>query len=111
MRCGATDDLHFDHVDPASKLMDVSSAKALDGPMSRLIAEVRKCQLLCPRHHLEKTIENGDPRGGGHNKILNPKHGTEVMYRRERCRCVRCKRWRRDYRHGLVDARGRSLRL
>jgi 5-methylcytosine-specific restriction endonuclease McrA len=56
--CGSTDDLHFDHKDPKSKLFDIASG--LDRPRAQLLAEVEKCQLLCGPHHREKTL-NDEP--------------------------------------------------
>jgi hypothetical protein len=56
-RCDATSDLQFDHVDPSTKLFSIASG--LDKPRSVLLCEVRKCQLLCVPHHIEKNAEDG----------------------------------------------------
>lgn len=53
-RCGSTDELEFDHVDPATKLFSIASG--LDKPRAELLAEVAKCQLLCGVHHREKAM-------------------------------------------------------
>ena len=105
--CGSTEKLEFDHVDPSTKVLNVSSAKCLDGPRDRLLEEVDKCQLLCKLHHREKSRLNGDLSGGGHNK-LPVKHGTASLYN-QKCRCDHCKEWKRKYRNGLVDSRGENL--
>lgn len=56
VRCGATEDREFDHIDPASKRFAIGS------DMSRawdvLTGEALKCQLLCPPCHLEKGAED-----------------------------------------------------
>lgn len=52
--CESTEDLQFDHKDPRTKLFDIASG--LDRPRTQLLAEVRKCQLLCGPHHREKTL-------------------------------------------------------
>jgi 5-methylcytosine-specific restriction endonuclease McrA len=103
MDCGSTERLEFDHVDPLTKVKEVSSAKMLDGPMARVLEEVAKCRLLCHDCHRLKTVRCGET-GGGHNKIINPAHGTAAQYNWG-CRCDDCKLWKRNYRNGLVDAR------
>lgn len=100
-RCGTTDDLQFDHVDPSTKTFEISGRK-LDGPWDDLLAEVAKCQLLCEPCHIKKTAED------------RPEcpHGA-WRYRRYGCRCVTCEagtkvgreRWnetRRQRRHSEV---------
>ena len=54
--CPSTDDLQFDHKDPATKLFAIASG--LDRPRGVLLAEVDKCQLLCGPHHVEKTADD-----------------------------------------------------
>ena len=54
--CEATEELHFDHKDPRTKLFDIASG--LDRPRGVLLVEVRKCQLLCEPHHREKTLDD-----------------------------------------------------
>lgn len=105
--CGKVDSLEFDHVDPLSKVKEVSSAIMLDGPLERLIEEVDKCQLLCTEHHIEKSKPQLK-RLGGHNRIDNPSHGTAVVYA-TKCRCDACKTWKRRYRAKEVDARGNLI--
>jgi hypothetical protein len=107
IKCGSSEDLEFDHIDPSTKKANISSM--LDAPKTLFWEEVRKCQILCHDCHLEKTriylkiVNVGKVPA---NKIVNPEHGTERMYSREKCRCVLCKRWKKDYRNGLVDGRG-----
>ncbi len=50
--CGATKNLEFDHVDPATKVATI--AKASSFSQVRFDAEVAKCQLLCVDHHRAK---------------------------------------------------------
>lgn len=107
--CGTDQNLEFDHVDPSSKVIEVSRAIALHWTWEKLVAEIDKCQLLCREHHVEKSKVDGSSRGGGWNKIDNPKHGTSVMYLGG-CRCEACREWKRLYRHGFVDARGKRLK-
>jgi hypothetical protein len=57
VQCGSVEVLEFDHKDPKTKLFAI--ANGLDRPRVELLAEVDKCQLLCPLHHQEKTRGDG----------------------------------------------------
>ena len=78
VRCGSTEDLEFDHTDPATKSFDIGAdwTRAWDD----LVAEARKCQLLCRKDHIAKGAEDRP----------EPAHG---MYRYQywRCRCAICR--------------------
>jgi hypothetical protein len=56
VRCGATEDLVFDHIDPSTKRFAVGSS--MSRAWAELVAEARKCQLLCPPCHREKGVED-----------------------------------------------------
>lgn len=100
VRCGATEDLHFDHVDPADKEITISTAIATRS--AKVVAtELQKCQLLCTTCHKQKTRENKEYG----SRAVEKEHGTAVMYA-TKCRCEACRSWKRDYRSGRVDARG-----
>lgn len=45
--CSSSEDLEFDHVDPAEKSFGLSG-KGWDRPRNVVLAEVAKCQLLLP---------------------------------------------------------------
>ena len=88
-RCGATDNLHFDHMDPKKKKFRI--ADRLDAPIVELENEVNKCRLLCPLCHRAKTKEfdeHGQPKA---------RHGTLWMYKKYRCRCDKCKKAMSEY--------------
>ena len=55
-RCGATDRLQFDHVDPSTKTRQVSIL--LREAWSKVLKELAKCQLLCGKCHRQKTKSN-----------------------------------------------------
>jgi hypothetical protein len=86
VRCGSTENLQFDHIDPATKTQAISrmwgSAEAL------LLAELQKCQLLCKPCHQAKTSEIGWSKA---------EHGSESMYGYHHCRCEVCVAARRLY--------------
>lgn len=77
--------LEIDHIDPRQKL----SHRIWSWSPARREAELGKCQVLCQKHHLEKTKLNGDIPDWG--KGL--KHGTRSMYNKHKCRCAECKAW------------------
>lgn len=96
VRCGTTDDLEIDHVDPATKnyavgdvIMRISSEK--------LAVELALCQLLCAPCHAKKScMDQGKTYAIG-------THGTLSAYRY--CptpKCEACKaakrRWTQGYR-------------
>jgi hypothetical protein len=83
--CEATEKLDFDHVDPATKLFDISSG--LQKRADIFWAEVAKCQLLCRPCHLDKSQRNGELR----NRPKPLPHGTESGYLWHKCRCALCK--------------------
>ena len=41
--------LHFDHIDTSTKIQEISNMKK--GDLKKLIAEVRKCRVLCANCH------------------------------------------------------------
>ena len=80
VRCGATEDLEFDHIDPSAKVFGVCASlshKAWDV----LVEEAAKCQLLCKPCHVAKGAEDRP----------EPKHGTYYVYWYWNCRCELCK--------------------
>ena len=93
--CGSTDNLEIDHVDPARKI----SHKVWSWAVARRETELRKCQVLCHAHHLEKTAKE---RAG------RLRHGTRSMYDHlaNPCRCEECRVAHRK----VVTARRRARR-
>lgn len=55
-RCGDSEELDFDHIDPLTKIMSI--ARASSRSETFFWEEVEKCQLLCKPCHLEKTAED-----------------------------------------------------
>lgn len=92
--CNTDKNLQFDHINPATKWKPVSELYTHSLPI--FLKELAKCQLLCRIHHLEKSRLNGEL-GGGQNKISieNAKHGTSVMYYKFKCKCVKCKEYKK----------------
>ncbi len=79
VRCGTTENLEFDHIDPSTKVFAISAelSKAWDA----LVEEASKCQLLFRTCHVAKGAEDRS----------EPKHGTCHVYWYWNCRCDLCK--------------------
>lgn len=92
IKCGITDGLEFDHIDPENKNFNIG--KCIHGKsIEDLNEELKKCQILCSPCHKEKNkVDNGEAR-----------HGTRSMYVHHKCRCIPCKESNRNY-----TRRGRS---
>jgi hypothetical protein len=84
VRCGSTEALEFDHVDPATKSFEISKG-GLKASRARFLAEVAKCQLLCRTHHRQKSAAE-----------RAVEHGSGVSGRRN-CYCEKCKPLKRAY--------------
>lgn len=78
-KCQSLDQLEIDHIDPATKLFNVS--KNYSRAKIYLLPELMKCQLLCAECHLIKTQTED-----GHKAY----HGSVGMYRHRGCRCEEC---------------------
>lgn len=82
--CGSKENLHFDHVDPST--VEFRIARGLtDFKFDVVVEEAKKCQLLCPECHKEKTRQDK-----GWKKIGT--HGTLNTYTIMKCRCDECRR-------------------
>lgn len=97
VKCGSTEELHFDHKDPKQQKFRLNGKK-LDGAWEKILEEWSKCQLLCRSCHVQKTREDG-PRipwnkGKAKDGSPLPEHGSESSYMRG-CRCIECSAARR----------------
>ena len=105
VKCGATEDLDFDHIDSKTKTFTIGCAWSVSS--ERFWEEIKKCQLLCKKCHKIKTNEYWDR---PQNK---PRHGTFWFYKKYKCRCgpctkaytKTCKKYKETYekkKHGSV---------
>lgn len=76
-KCGSTKNLEVDHIDPSKKwkhsVWSYSKEKRED--------ELKKCQVLCEKCHMRKTLE----------QRKKTTHGKLAMYTNHGCRCSLCK--------------------
>lgn len=80
VKCGSTENLELDHIDPAAKVRR-SDHLIWSWSEPRRLAEIEKCQVLCSDCHLIKTIEY----------ISRPiRHGTTSGYEHYGCKCKLC---------------------
>lgn len=84
--CGSTERLELDHINRENK----KDHKIWTWREERRNEEIRKCQVLCKKCHIQKT---------NREKGEHLKHGTVGMYksRQYRCRCLPCKRANAQY--------------
>ena len=81
-RCGSRDELEIDHIDAKQKGFSIGS-RLSSAPMSEILAEVAKCQLLCKECHKKKSVLDCGKKPAA--------HGTLNMYQYHECRCEACK--------------------
>jgi 5-methylcytosine-specific restriction endonuclease McrA len=74
IKCGSTDLLEFDHIDPSNKKYNVSEIWSTTGIFWN---ELEKCQILCFSCHKEKT------------SLENIVH-NRWRYENHKCRCLEC---------------------
>lgn len=72
-QCETTLELAFVHIDPGSKLFDITTTN-LRRPVVELVVELNKCRLLCPVH----------------KKPQRWTHGTSYAFLTMKCRCSVC---------------------
>lgn len=75
--CGATEQLHFDHIDRTTKNFDIRDNLTLNDEVK---AELDKCQLLCKEHHFSKTSKEQS----------GFTHGTMYGWMKKKCTCNSC---------------------
>lgn len=98
--CGSTDDLEFDHINPATKSFTISGNEQYG--WDKIVGEVAKCQLLCDGCHEKKTaVDLG---------FRIRAHGSPSMYRHHGCRCATCVAgWRAYQKRSHARQRAKKL--
>lgn len=57
VKCGTQDKLHFDHIDPKTKINSIAQLSSCSE--EKFKTELAKCQLLCDNCHKQKTLSDG----------------------------------------------------
>ena len=73
-KCETFENLNFDHINPFSKKYDIS--KIICGKKEKIINELKKCQILCKKCHIEKNKIDGS---SIKNKIKGEKINTSKL--------------------------------
>lgn len=109
--CSSIDILHIDHIDPSSKIFELSGAD-LDKSWVTVLEELTKCQLLCSFHHNEKTTAENKQRTPWNKNIGGERiHGTARAYTEIGCRCDPCKLAKKKYRNKEISYTYSTLAL
>ena len=95
VKCGATENLQFDHKDRETKKFTI--AGRWDAKASILIPELAKCQLLCESCHLEKTRSE-----------ISVEHGGGISGKRN-CKCDPCRYRKNEYMRNWKAQRRKQL--
>lgn len=82
-KCGSTDRLEVDHIDPATKTCNPTRIWSREQAFRDM--ELAKCQVLCYECHKEKTFA-----------AVVVVHGIRYTYRARGCRCEECREWNRQ---------------
>ncbi len=82
IKCGSTERLEFDHIDPNTKEINISAL--MHAPKAVFMKELLKCQVLCKDCHRKKTTQQLYAQPAGEE------HGTVSMYKHGKCRCRKC---------------------
>ena len=99
--CGTDENLQIDHVDRKKKSFNIGRLwPAKDLP--KAYKELKKCQLLCEPHHVEKTArEQREDRSGTFT------HGTVYAWMKVKCGCDECMAAKRTW-HDARNAKRRT---
>ena len=90
VRCVATENLQFDHIDGFTKVANIS--EITNWKLERFLEEVDKCQLLC------------SPGGCHQDKTTEELYDTvcSIGESRWKCLCGYCRMWRTGYHAGYM---------
>lgn len=80
-KCGSNEDLEVDHINKENKF----DYRVWSWSLERRQEELKKCQVLCGKCHLEKTL----------SERKKTEHGKGWMYVGHKCRCDLCREWKR----------------
>lgn len=76
--CGSWENLEIDHIQPSKKQIRIATIWSRKKEVRD--KELAKCQVLCKKHHAEKTSKENSLAG----------HGTPKQYKNKKCTCASC---------------------
>jgi len=88
VKCGCTEKLEFDHIDPLTKTASISRLLA-NGNKADLEKELQKCQLLCNSCHVAKTAEKKENVTNVKSWLITKKDSSTVV-------CTNLSQWCKD---------------
>lgn len=92
VKCGSTSKLEFDHIDPSQKEYSISDNHF---ELDRIKGELDKCQLLCHKHHAEKTGKENSVRFTKTGDDIQ--HGIIATWMKRKCQCDVCLEARKQW--------------
>lgn len=84
--CGSTESLEFDHIDRSTKTLELG--KILNVSKEKALEELKLCQLLCTKCHIEKSKKDGSFGTVGHGEGVSGKRN---------CKCDLCRNRKNEY--------------
>lgn len=97
VKCGRTDTLELDHINPETKSFTIGT-KLASVSEAKYIIEIAKCQLLCKQHHIEKTSseKKRDYCKRGHKRTADNVNKIRAC---KQCQLEHAKAWKRKQKH------------
>lgn len=83
VKCGATENIEIDHINPEEKSFNLGKLWPIK-KLPEVFAELDKCQPLCNSCHLSKTIEWSSGKEKGFS------HGSYYGWAKKKCECESC---------------------
>jgi 5-methylcytosine-specific restriction endonuclease McrA len=83
-KCKSTIGLQIDHIKPSEKELELSQLFSKRTIVAAMIELTTKCQILCERHHREKSAAECAARAPSF------KHGTLYGWMKRKCSCLAC---------------------
>lgn len=82
-KCGSTENLEIDHINPFTKNLRAGDGSIWDLPDEEFYVELKKCQVLCRKCHVDKSLADYNM------ERIGDKHNYS-RYANHKCRCNIC---------------------
>ena len=106
--CGTVENLEIDHINWRKKSFGVGKLWPVK-KLPEVYRELDKCQLLCQKHHLEKTLQD-------YPEIVAEtrqpyRHGTMYAFMHKKCHCDTCNLARDEFNRKRRESRSANGRV